>query len=119
MEKKRFAGMARSIILKGIQLYSQTCEIFFQRRICSRWLDLDISNGKRLGKSGHWSKHAPILECIIDKFIGIFGIASGRLEEQKLNFITGALPIGGLREKKNLFKATFFLWVTAPGMLTR
>jgi digeranylgeranylglycerophospholipid reductase len=96
MEKQRFAACAQ-YHLKGIQLLSQTCEIFFNTEYAPGGYGWIYPTGKNSAKVGVG------ITCsnprrYLDKFIDSSGV-SGRLNGTKTECITGALPISGLREK--------------------
>jgi len=96
MEKQRFAACAQ-YQLKGIQPLSQTCEIFFNAEYAPGGYAWIYPTGKDSAKVGVG------VTCFnprkyLDKFIDCSGI-SERLKGTKTECITGALPIGGLREK--------------------
>jgi|SRR5665811_1303066 len=96
MEKQRFAACAQ-YHLKGIQPLSQTCEIFFNTEYAPGGYIWIYPTGKNSAKVGVG------VRCFnprkfLDKFIDCSGI-SERLRGTKTEFITGALPLGGLREK--------------------
>lgn len=96
MEKQRFAACAQ-YHLKGIQPLSQTCEIFFNAGYAPGGYVWIYPTGKDSAKVGVG------VTCFnprkyLDKFIDCSGV-SGRINGKKTEFITGALPIYGLREK--------------------
>jgi digeranylgeranylglycerophospholipid reductase len=99
MEKQRFAACAQ-YQLKDIQPLSQTCEIFFNAEYAPGGYAWIYPTGKDSAKVGVG------VTCLnprlyLDKFIEFFEgwDIPGRLNGTKPEFITGALPIGGLREK--------------------
>jgi len=96
MEKQRFAACAQ-YLLKGVQPLSQTCEIFFNSDYAPGGYVWIYPTGKDSAKVGVG------VTCFnprmyLDKFINCSGV-SGRLNGTKTECITGALPLGGLREK--------------------
>jgi len=96
MEKQRFASCAQ-YHLKGIQLISQTCEIFFNAEYAPGGYVWIYPTGKNSAKVGV-GLTCPNPRMYLDKFIEYCDV-SGRLSGTKTDFITGALPTGGLREK--------------------
>ena len=96
MEKQRFAACAQ-YHLKGIQPFSQTCEIFFNTEYAPGGYIWIYPTGKDSAKVGVGvTGFNP--RMYLDKFIEYCDV-SGRLNGTKIECITGALPIGGLREK--------------------
>ena len=96
MEKQRFAACAQ-YHLKGIQPLSQTCEIFFNAGYAPGGYIWIYPTGKDSAKVGVGVTGSNP-RMYLDKFINCACIP-GRLNGKKTEFITGALPIGGLREK--------------------
>jgi digeranylgeranylglycerophospholipid reductase len=99
MERQRFAACAQ-YHLKGIQPLSQTCEIFFNTRYAPGGYFWIYPTGKNSAKVGV-GVTCPNPRIYLDNFIEFFEFCdiSGRLNGTKTDCITGALPIGGLREK--------------------
>ena len=96
MEQQRFAACAQ-YQLKGIQPLSQTCEIFFNTEYAPGgyiWIYPTGNDSARVGVGITGFNPRKYL----DKFIQSCNV-SVRLKGKKTEFITGALPIGGLREK--------------------
>ncbi len=96
MDKQRFATCAQ-YHLKGIQPLSQTCEIFFNAEYAPGGYVWIYPTGKDSAKVGVGVTGSNPRKYL-DKFIDCSGV-SGRLNGKKTECITGALPIGGLREK--------------------
>jgi digeranylgeranylglycerophospholipid reductase len=96
MEKQRFAACAQ-YHLKGIQALSQTCEIFFNAEYAPGGYIWIYPTGKDSAKVGV-GVTCPNPRMYLDKFIECCCF-SGRLKGKKTEFIIGALPISGLREK--------------------
>jgi len=94
LERQRFAVCAQ-YHLKGIHPLSKTCEIFFDNNYAPGGYTWIYPTGEGSAKVGVGvTKGNP--HKFLDDFIGN---ASERLYGEKTEFITGALPIGGLREK--------------------
>jgi digeranylgeranylglycerophospholipid reductase len=96
MEKQRFAACAQ-YHLKDIQPLSQTCEIFFNAEYAPGGYAWIYPTGKDSAKVGV-GVTCSNPRMYLDTFIKACDV-SGRLNGKKTEFITGALPIGGLREK--------------------
>jgi len=96
MEKQRFAACAQ-YHLKDIQPLSQTCEIFFNSEYAPGGYVWIYPTGKNSAKVGV-GVTCPNPRMYLDKFIECCDV-SGRLKGTKTEYITGALPLGGLREK--------------------
>jgi digeranylgeranylglycerophospholipid reductase len=96
LERQRFAACAQ-YHLKGITTLSKTCEIFFDNDHAPGGYAWIYPTGESSAKVGVGvTKRDP--QKYLDDFINS-GKAKERLEGEKTEFITGALPIGGLREK--------------------
>jgi digeranylgeranylglycerophospholipid reductase len=99
LEKQRFAACAQ-YHLKGIQPLSQTCEIFFNAQYAPGgyvWIYPTGKNSAKVGVGVTSSNPRKYLDKFIEFFKGCD--IAGRLNGTKTDCITGALPIGGLREK--------------------
>jgi digeranylgeranylglycerophospholipid reductase len=96
MKKQRFAACAQ-YHLKEIQPLSQTCEILFNTEYAPGGYVWIYPTGKDSAKVGV-GVTCPDPRKYLDKFIDCCDIP-GRLKGKKTECITGALPIGGLREK--------------------
>jgi len=96
LEKQRFAACAQ-YHLEGIQPLSQTCEIFFNAEYAPGGYVWIYPTGKDSAKVGVGITGSNPRKYL-DKFIDCCDV-SGRLNRKKTEFIAGALPIGGLREK--------------------
>jgi digeranylgeranylglycerophospholipid reductase len=96
MEKQRFAVCAQ-YHLREIHPLSQTCEIFFNAEYAPGGYIWIYPTGKDSAKVGvGLTGFNP--RIYLDKFIESSDV-SGRLKGTKTEYITGALPIGGLRER--------------------
>lgn len=96
LERQRFAACAQ-YHLKGIHPLSKICEIFFDNNYAPGGYAWIYPTGKDSAKVGVGvTKSNP--HKYLDDFINS-GNAKERLDGEKTEFITGALPIGGLREK--------------------
>jgi len=94
LERQRFAASAQ-YHLKGIHPLSKTCEIFFDNNYAPGGYAWIYPTGKDSAKVGVGvTKVNP--RKYLDDFISN---ASEQLDGEKTEFITGALPIGGLRER--------------------
>ncbi len=99
LEKQRIAVCAQ-YHLKGIEPISQTCEIFFNSDYAPGGYVWIYPTGEKSAKVGAGiTKGSP--RKYLDAFISGSPVA-GRLAGEKTEYITGALPIGGLREKLSL-----------------
>ena len=96
MEKQRFAACAQ-YHLKGISPLSHTCEIFFNAEYAPGGYIWIYPTGKNSAKVGV-GVTCPNPRMYLDKFIECCDVTD-RLHGIKTECITGALPIGGLREK--------------------
>jgi len=96
IEKQRFAKCAQ-YHLKGFQPLSQTCEILFNTEYAPGGYVWIYPTGKDSAKVGVGVTGSNP-RMYLDKFIEGCNV-SGRLNGTKTECITGALPIGGLREK--------------------
>lgn len=98
LDKQRFAACAQYHI-KGIEVISQTCEIFFDMVYAPGgyiWIYPTGKDSAKVGLGMLTGKKSPREN--LDAFINGSQIAH-RISGKKTAFITGALPIGGLREK--------------------
>lgn len=111
LEKQRFAACAQ-YHLKGIQPLSHICEIFFNSEYAPGGYVWIYPTGKDSAKVGV-GVTCPNPRMYLDNFIRCSDV-SGRLFGTKTEFITGALPIGGLREK--LFFGNILLVGDSAGM---
>jgi digeranylgeranylglycerophospholipid reductase len=93
---QKFAACAQ-YHLKDIQPLSQTCEIFFNAQYAPGGYIWIYPTGKDSAKVGA-GVTVPNPRMYLDKFFESSPL-SGRLNGTKTDCITGALPIGGLREK--------------------
>jgi digeranylgeranylglycerophospholipid reductase len=96
MEKHRFAACAQ-YHLKGIQPLSQTCELFFNTEYAPGgyiWIYPTGKDSAKVGVGVTCFNPRKYLDIFIDR-----SCVSGRLKGTKTECITGALPVGGLREK--------------------
>ncbi len=99
LEKQRIAVCAQ-YHLKGIEPICQTCEIFFNSDYAPGGYVWIYPTGEKSAKVGVGiTKGSP--RKYLDAFISGSPVA-GRLAGEKTEYITGALPIGGLREKLSL-----------------
>ncbi len=95
-ERQRIAVCAQ-YHLKGIDPISQTCEIFFNSEFAPGGYVWIYPTGKDSAKVGAGvTRGYP--RMYLDRFISE-SPAAERLEGIKTEYITGALPVGGLREK--------------------
>ncbi len=96
LKKQRIAVCAQ-YHLKGIEPISQTCEIFFNSDYAPGGYVWIYPTGKDSAKIGVGiTKGSP--RKYLDAFINKSPVAE-RLRGERMEYITGALPIGGLREK--------------------
>lgn len=95
-EKQRFAVCAQ-YHLKDIKPLSQTCEIFFNQEFAPGGYVWIYPTGKDSAKVGVGVTQGHP-RTYLEKFISGTTF-SDRLEGRKTEYVTGALPIGGLREK--------------------
>ncbi len=96
--KQRFAACAQ-YHMKGISTLSQTCEIFFDAHYAPGGYIWVYPTGEDSAKVGLGVTNGKIpprenLDAFISK-----SHAVGRFCGEKKEYITGALPVGGLREK--------------------
>jgi len=96
MKKQRFAVCAQ-YHLKEIKPLSHTNEIFFNTQYAPGGYVWIYPTGKDSAKVGVGITGSNP-RIYLDKFIECSDV-SGRLNGKKTEFITGALPVGGLREK--------------------
>jgi digeranylgeranylglycerophospholipid reductase len=95
-EKQKFAVCAQ-YHLKGIEPLSETCEIFFNKGFAPGGYVWIYPTGKDSAKVGVGvTQGYPRL--YLEKFISATPF-SDRLDGRKTEYVAGALPIGGLREK--------------------
>ena len=95
-KKQRFAACAQ-YQLKGIKPLSQTCEIFFNQEFAPGGYVWIYPTGKDSAKVGVGVTQG-YPRVYLEKFINCTPF-SERFDGRKTEYITGALPIGGLREK--------------------
>lgn len=98
LKPQRFAACAQYHI-QGIELLSQTCEIFFDYDYAPGgyiWIYPTGENSAKVGLGMIKYKKSPREN--LDAFIAGSKIAN-RLSGKRTGYIAGALPIGGLREK--------------------
>lgn len=96
LEKQRFAACAQYHLM-GVRPLSQTCEIFFNTGYAPGGYAWIYPTGKDSAKVGV-GVTCSNPHMYLDKFIKYCDIP-GKLNGKKTECITGALPIGGLREK--------------------
>lgn len=95
-EKQKFAVCAQ-YHLKGIKPLSQTCEIFFNKEFAPGGYVWIYPTGNDSAKAGVGVTHG-YPRAYLEKFISGTPF-SARFDGRKTEYIAGALPIGGLREK--------------------
>ncbi len=95
-EKQRFA-VCSQYHLKGIKPLSQTCEIFFNSDYAPGGYVWIYPTGKDSAKVGVGVTEGNP-RAYLEKFINTSPLA-GRLNGMKTEYVAGALPISGLREK--------------------
>ena len=95
-EKQKFAVCAQ-YHLKGIKPLSQTCEIFFNQEFAPGGYVWIYPTGKDTAKVGVGVTQG-YPRAYLEKFISCAPF-SDRLNGRKTEYVAGALPIGGLREK--------------------
>ncbi|MDD5616863.1 MAG: NAD(P)/FAD-dependent oxidoreductase [Candidatus Methanoperedens sp.] len=95
-ERQKFAVCAQ-YHLKGIKPLSQTCEIFFSQEFAPGGYVWIYPTGKDSAKVGVGVTHG-YPRAYLEKFISESSL-SERLNGIRIEYIAGALPIGGLREK--------------------
>jgi len=95
-EKQKFAVCAQ-YHLKGIKPLLQTCEIFFNQEFAPGGYVWIYPTGKDSAKVGVGVTQG-YPRAYLEKFISSTPF-SDRLDGRKTEYIVGALPIGGLREK--------------------
>jgi digeranylgeranylglycerophospholipid reductase len=95
-EKQKFAVCAQ-YHLKGIKPLLKTCEIFFNQEFAPGGYVWIYPTGEDSAKVGVGVTQG-YPRAYLEKFISASSF-SDRLDGRKTEYITGALPIGGLREK--------------------
>jgi len=97
LEKQKVAVCAQ-YHMTGIRILSQTSEIFFDRYYAPGGYVWIYPTGKASAKVGLGTTGTGSPRRYLDAFIKESGV-SDRLGGIKTEYITGALPVGGLREK--------------------
>ncbi len=110
-EKQKFAVCSQYHLL-GIELLSQTCEIFFNSDYAPGGYVWIYPTGKDSAKVGVGVTEGNP-RAYLEKFIRISPFA-GQLNGMRTEYIVGALPISGLREK--LFRGNVLLVGDSAGM---
>jgi len=110
-EKQKFA-VCSQYHLKGIKPLSQTCEIFFNSDYAPGGYVWIYPTGKDSAKVGVGVTEGNP-RAYLENFIGRSPL-SGRLDGIKTEYVAGALPISGLREK--LYRGNVLLVGDSGGM---